>query len=206
MAKRRDVKRYRENPWLGKAAMQTVVGTRIIAAKGDDKKLIISPKTGEIEGLSGFYTKREVDKTHFMKIYADGIRALTGLSTAGMKVFILVYDKVTSNEGFNKDTIMLNYEMLSDEEKKEFGLRTFQRGITDLIIHEFLAETMQTGVYFINPSYIYNGDRLAIVNEYIMKPRKHKEYSLIDMESLEKELQEEEKDNGHISNTGKGEV
>lgn len=171
MAKRRDVKRYRENPWIEKAAIQTVVGNRIITAKGnDDKKFIVSPDTGEIEGFTGFYTRQEVDKTHFLKLYADGIRALTGLSTAGMKVFILVYDKVTSNEGFNKDTIMLNYEMLSDDEKAEFGLRTFQRGITDLINHEFLAETLQIGVYFINPTFIYNGNRLAIVNEYIMKP------------------------------------
>ena len=171
MAKRRDTKKYRENPWLEKAAIQTVVGNRIITAKGDsDKKFIIAPDTGEIEGFTGFYTKQEVDKTHFLKLYADGIRALTGLSTAGMKVFMLVYDKVTSNDGFNKDTIMLNYEMLSDDEKAEFGLRTFQRGITDLINHEFLAETLQIGVYFINPTYIYNGNRLAIVNEYIMKP------------------------------------
>lgn len=171
MAKRRDVKRYRENPWIEKAAIQTVVGNRIITAKGnDDKKFIVSPDTGEIEGFTGFYTRQEVDKTHFLKLYADGIRALTGLTTAGMKVFMLVYDKVTSNEGFNKDTIMLNYEMLSDDEKAEFGLRTFQRGITDLINHEFLAETLQIGVYFINPTYIYNGNRLAIVNEYIMKP------------------------------------
>lgn len=174
LAKRRDVQRYRENPWVEKAAIQTVVGNRIITAKGDtNKRFIVSPETGEIEGLTGFYTRQEVDKTHFMKLYADGIRALTGLSTAGMKVFILVYDKVTSNEGFNKDTIMLNYEMLSDEERKEFGLRTFQRGITDLIKHEFLAETMQTGVYFINPTFMYNGNRLAIVNEYIMKPKEN---------------------------------
>ena len=150
--------------------MQTIIGNRIITAKGDEnKKFIVSPNTGEIEGYSGFYTRQEVDKTHFLKLYLDGIKALTGLSTAGMKVFMLVYNKVTSNEGFNKDIIMLNYEMLSDDEKKKFSLRTFQRGITDLINLEFLAETMQSGVYFINPTYIYNGNRLAIVNEYILK-------------------------------------
>lgn len=170
MAKKRKIKRYRTNPWLAKTAMQTIVGNRIITAKGDEnKKFIVSPETGEIEGYSGFYTRQIVDKTHFLKLYLDGIKALTGLSNAGMKVFILVYNKVTGNEGFNKDIIMLNYEMLSDDEKEKFSLRTFQRGITDLIEHEFLAETMQSGVYFINPTYIYNGNRLAIVNEYILQ-------------------------------------
>lgn len=174
MARRRETAKYRENPWIEKAAMEVAKnkGYRILTAKGDEKKFIVGPQTGEIEGFSGFYTKIETDKTHFMKIYAEGIRAFTGLSTAGLKIFLLVYDKITSNDGFNKDTILLNYEMLTDEEKKEFSIRTFQRGITDLIKHEFLAETMQAGVYFINPAYIFNGDRLAIVNEYFYKPMK----------------------------------
>lgn len=179
MAKKKEVIKYKENPWLSKAVVQTVKGNRIITAKGDDsKKLIISPETGEIEGFSGFYTRQEVDKTHFLKLYADGIRALTGLNTAGMKIFLLVYDIVTSNEGFNKDMVMLNYEMLDDDVKKEFSVRTFQRGITDLIKHEFLAKTMQSGVYFINPTYIYNGNRLAIVNEYIMKTKEERKKAI----------------------------
>lgn len=165
---RRNTKKYKENPWLKATALQTVTGTRIITAKGgNNSKLIISPETQEIEGITGFYTKAEVDKTHFLKLYANGIRALAGLSIAGMKVFMLIYDKVTSDEGYNRDTIILNYEMLEDEEKKMLGLRTFQRGITDLIKHEFLAETMVAGAYFINPTYIYNGNRLALVQEYI---------------------------------------
>jgi len=177
MPRRRVVKRYKKNPWLKETALQTVTGTRIITAKGGEKdcKFIVSSKTNEIEGITGFYTRKTVDKTHFLKLYADGIRAMAGLSTAGMKVFMLVYDKVTSDEGFNKDIILLNYDMLSDDEQKEFGLRTFQRGITDLIKHDFLAETMQFGVYFINPTYIYNGDRLAFIQEYICPNKSQKE-------------------------------
>jgi hypothetical protein len=79
----------------------------------------------------------------------------------------------------HKDIVKAYILSLSDEERKEFGLRTFQRGITDLIKHEFLAETMQTGVYFINPTFMYNGNRLAIVNEYIMKP-KDKDLNLLE--------------------------
>lgn len=168
MSNRRETRKYKENPWLKKTAMQTVLGTRVITAQGDDdRKLIISKETGEIQGITGFYTRIKTDKTHFLKVYADGIRALTGLSTAGMKVFIVMYDRIISNEGFGKDTIMLNYEMLNEEQQQQFSLRTFQRGITDLIKHEFLAETMQTGVYFVNPTFIFNGDRLALIKEYV---------------------------------------
>ena len=58
--------------------------------------------------------------------------------------------------------------MLSDEQQTQLSLRTFQCGITDLLKHEFIAETMQTGVYFVNPTYIFNGDRLALVKEFIL--------------------------------------
>ena len=113
MPNRRGVIKYKTNPWLEKAALQTAIGTRIITAEGDkNRKLIISQGTGEIQGLTGFYTRIKVDKTHFLKLYADGIRALTGLSTAGMKVFIVLYDEITNNRGYGKDTLMLNYEML----------------------------------------------------------------------------------------------
>lgn len=183
MPNRRNTKRYKENPWLEKAALQTVLGTRVITAQGDnDRKLIISKGTGEIQGLTGFYTRIKTDKTHFLKVYADGVRALTGLSTAGMKIFILVYDKITSNEGFGKDTIMLNYDMLTNEQQEQFSLRTFQRGISDLIDHDFLAETMQTGVYFVNPTFIFNGDRLALVKEYVLTDTRKKSKQLVNPE------------------------
>lgn len=172
MPNRRNVTRYIKNPWLEKAAMQTILGTRVITAKGDkDRKLIISESTGEIQGLTGFYTRIKTDKTHFLKLYADGLRALTGLSTAGMKVFILLYNVITDDKGYGKDMVMLNYDMLSEEQRQQFSLRTFQRGISDLIEHEFIAETMQSGVYFVNPTFIFNGDRLALVKEFVLEDK-----------------------------------
>ena len=65
--------KYEENPWIEKTAVQTVQGTRIITAKGDSsRKLIVSSESGEVEGFSGFYTKKTVDKSKFVKLYADG--------------------------------------------------------------------------------------------------------------------------------------
>ena len=169
MPRRQGVTKYKENPWLKDTALQTVVGTRVITGKGDeDRKLIIAAETGEIQGFTGFYTRIKTDKTHFLKVYANGVRALTGLSTAGMKAFIVLYDIITSNKGFGKDIVILNYDMLSEEQQSTISLRTFQRGITDLIEHDFLAETFQVGVYFVNPTFIFNGDRLALIKEYVL--------------------------------------
>lgn len=169
--------KYEENPWIEKTAVQTVQGTRIITAKGDSsRKLIVSSESGEVEGFSGFYTKKTVDKSKFVKLYADGIRAFTGLSSSGMKVFIIVYDMVSSKDGMNSDTVFLNYAMVqksnsSNEEngKKKISETSFYRGLKDLIKCEFIAETLVPSVYYINPTYFYNGDRLALVTEYFVQ-------------------------------------
>lgn len=166
---RKDTTKYNKNPWIEKAALQTVQGSRIITAKGDSsRKLIVSSETGEVEGFSGFYTKKTVDKSKFVKLYADGIRAFTGLSAPGMKVFMIVYDMVSSKDGINNDTVPLNYALI-DKEKYPYSKASFFRGISDLLKCEFLAETVVPSVYYINPTYFYNGDRLALVTEYFVQ-------------------------------------
>lgn len=72
-------------------------------------------------------------------------------------------------EGKNKTEIILNYDMLSEDEQKLLSRSTFERGISELIKANFIAETYVATYYFINPSYIFNGNRIAIVKEYILK-------------------------------------
>ena len=47
-----------------------------------------------------------------------------------------------------------------------------------LIKAEFIAETLVPSYYFINPTYLYNGDRLALVNEYVLK--KHPDIKIME--------------------------
>jgi hypothetical protein len=54
---------------------------------------------------------------------------------------------------------------------------TYTRGMRELIEKGFLAATPNIGLYWLNPSFIWNGDRLAFVKEYWRKPDKQKRYT-----------------------------
>ena len=72
----------------------------------------------------------------------------------------------------NKDVVILTEitlaEFLEDEINKgnKFVLSrpTFTRGISELIKSNILARCERAGDYFINPNFVFNGDRLLFVN------------------------------------------
>jgi hypothetical protein len=46
------------------------------------------------------------------------------------------------------------------------SLPTFKRGMSELIKKEFLYESIEPNIYFLNINYMFNGDRLAFIKEY----------------------------------------
>lgn len=178
MPRRRAVPKYRENPFLEHTAELSITGYRRIYSKQNHNMcLVVNPEDGEAKP-AGFYFRREVELNEFVKLYAEGAAALLNLSPSGQKVFTLVYRELYGKDGKDKSEIVLNYEMLADEEKKKLSKRTFERGISELIKAEFIAETLVPSYYFINPTYLYNGDRLALVNEYVLK--KHPDIKIME--------------------------
>ena len=155
MPARKNTVKYVKNPFMQSALAHTVQGNRVITGKEDNTRMIVNRDTGEVEGITGFYQRITVDRTSFLKVYAQGIRALLGLKPAGMKVFIIVYD-----------------EMLEDDIKESMSKATFFRGISQLIEGNILAESPIRGMYWINVDYIYRGNRLALCKEYVMDEAK----------------------------------
>ncbi len=172
MAAREPKIRYKENPYTERAVAQTVEGYRLIKGKDSSLLVIENGTHGGMAQLTGFYQKVTVDKTHFIKLYADGVQALLGLKSAGKKVFNIVYRRLFDDDMYGKDRIILNYDMLTDDEKAQISESTLYRGLRDLIASEVLAFSSVDGVYWLNPSYIYRGDRLAYCKEYVLRKEK----------------------------------
>ena len=167
--KRRKCIKYRENPYLEHTAEVSTTGYKPIYSNTDRNKVIVNRITGELEGSAGIFYRKEVEKSEFVKIYAEGIAAIIELNSAGKKVFQLIYEELYGEKGMGKTKIDLTYEMLTDEQQSRLSKATFKRGITDNLKHNIIAETYTAGVYFINPAFLFNGNRLAIVKEYILK-------------------------------------
>jgi hypothetical protein len=155
--------RYEHNPFINLAVTNTKKGVKRISNKDGNRMMVVSENTGEIVAPAGFWYAQEVDKTQFVKLYVNGVKEFKNLAGAGAKVFEILYLRVQENIG--KDQIWLTFPNI-DQKITPMGETTFYRGMKELLDKEFIAESFTPGLYFLNPDYMWNGDRLAFVNEY----------------------------------------
>lgn len=156
---RRGVALYKNNPFMLEVKTKT---KRVTNKRGD--MTLINNKTGEIQSeVAGFWEAQEVDSTKFVKLFIRGVKALKELSPAGTKVFEVLYFRV--QESIGKDQVYISFNLI-DQELTKMSESTYARGMRELIEKEFIAATTMQGVYWLNPSFIFNGDRLAFVQEY----------------------------------------
>lgn len=160
MTKRRQVVKYTENPFLKEAFDDAKLGKKNIAVRTNNMTMMIKSETMDVP--LGIHQVIDVDKTQFVKIYLEGIRALSGLKSAGLKIFEIVYLALMDKP--HQTEIILNYDMI--EPKPKMSKATFYRGVAELIEQRFLAESYASQYYFVNVAYIYNGDRIALIKEY----------------------------------------
>jgi hypothetical protein len=127
--------------------------------------MMVTSQSGEVIAPAGFWQTQEVDKTQFVKLYINGVRAFRDLSPAGTKVFEVLYLELQKTVG--KDRVYLSFSNI--DEHLKISQATFTRGMRELLDKKFLAPTLAVGWYWINPDYLWNGDRLAFVKEYRLK-------------------------------------
>lgn len=156
---------HEKNPFMMDIKTRT---KRTINKRGN--MMMITPETGEINGtIAGFWEAQVVDSTRFVKLFIKGVSALTELTSAGTKVFELLYLRV--QEKVNNDKIYLSFSLV-DQNITPMSEATYSRGMRELIEKGFLAASPNIGLYWLNPSYLWNGDRLAFVQQYVREDAK----------------------------------
>lgn len=161
---RRGVTLYDENPFIQKMGVKAKT-RKVMNKRGD--MMLVSSETGEIQSqIAGFWEAEEVDSTKFIKLFVNGVRALAELSNAGTRVFELLYIEMQNNVG--RDTVYLSYSGI-DTRQKSISRSTFARGLAEIIDKKFIAAMPAIGWYWVNPDFIWNGDRLTFVREYRKK-------------------------------------
>ena len=170
MARLKASEKYAKNPFAQQAIIHTVTGTRMIYSNptGDsDRFAAVNKNTGENAGDLQFGRRVKVDKTHFLKFYAEGVRMFLGLKSPGIKVFMVIYQLLLDDPNYQQDKIDLTYSLLPKDVQDSISRTTYTRGVKELRNVNFLAPTMHDGVYWINIDYVFKGDRLTLVNQYI---------------------------------------
>lgn len=167
-------KKHKENPSIKLATAETVKGYKFIQAKAEQTDITVYNKEDEsekeINGLI-FSMKQEVDKSQFVKIFISGFSVLANLKSSTKLLFEYVFYLVKDTVG--KDKIYFTYgdylDFATNEGIEPMSQTSFYRNLNELIENEVLYPTERTHWYFINVSYMFNGDRLTFLKEYHLK-------------------------------------
>lgn len=186
--------RYKTNPFLDDMIVP-VKGRQVrLSRLGRDENILVNQSTGEVQGTHVTTFKR-VDGEQFVKLFTANIGLTFGLSAAAIKAFgVLLW--VVQNRALSKDEVDLDSLTLeefldvhknTDEKPLKLSLATFKRGINEMEKAQIVAKTMRQGRYFINPNFVFNGDRIAFTT---VIERKKRESELTEQEQLEAQVQQ----------------
>ena len=130
---------------------------------------LVDNDTGAIAtSIAGFWETEEIDSAKFVKLFINGVKALKELTSAGTKVFEVLYLGVQNN--IEKERIYMSFSSVN-QDVTPMSESTYMRGMKELINKGFLAATPHVGMYWLNPDFIWNGDRLAFVKQYYKKDK-----------------------------------
>lgn len=159
--------RFKTNPFL-EGMIIPIKGKQVRLSKlGRDDNVLINQATGESLGTH-VTTYKAVDSDQFVKLFTANIALTFDLQSAGIKALTVVIWTL-QNYALAKDEIAIDQIVLDDfleahQDRKpamSLSIATLKRGIAELERAKIIAKTVRKGRYFINPNFIFNGDRIA---------------------------------------------
>lgn len=183
--------RHENNPFLPDMHL-TIKNRRVqVSPMGKDNNVLMNRDTGELFGTH-VTTFKPVDGAQFIKLFTANIGLTFDLTSAGIKAFTVLMWTV-QHRAIGKDQVILDMLTLADfvkfhqDDNKPLRLSesTFKRGLTELSKAQIIAKTLRQGMYWINPNFVFNGDRIAFTT-VIQRQRKTEEQE--ERERLENEL------------------
>jgi hypothetical protein len=177
MAHRKGVVRHRDNPFLKDNTVSTRKKRVTVSAAG---RAVMNLETGELEDAAEIVMVRNVDDEQFVKLFTQNLRLFFDLSSGTIKLLQVLLSQV--QRAPNTDKVMLNVAIAQDyftetpDVTETMSKASFFRAVKELLDKQFIAETMLSGLFFINPSLFFNGDRVRFVNE-IRRNKANDEYA-----------------------------
>ena len=162
LGERKGVPFYGANPSMPTQGELGVKSRPKKIANGRDA-MIVHPSTSEILGKSSvvFMASEDVDNQKFVKLYVEGVKGITGLKAAGVRVLELVISQL--HEKQDDDQVLLSSFLAKGAGIEE---RTYQRGLRDLQDRDVLFASHIDGLFYINIQFMFNGNRLHFVKSY----------------------------------------
>ncbi len=164
-----DYPQNEHNPFAEKAVqeIQTIKKRQTIKPpkneEGENKYWVIDD-SGQKVAESVFVRETEVDDEQFAKIFLGGLLNFWKISPRGIRVFTYVLKQLRPS----KDSFYFSTEeCMKFTGYKTRGLVT--SGLAELIGAGLIARSTDSIIYFLNPSILFNGNRLTFAKTYVRK-------------------------------------
>lgn len=177
--------RYEKNPFLSEMVVKTKnkrVTVSNSAKINDDIWINQSGQTLTTQVT----TYREVDDAQFIKLFTQNLALSFNLTAAGIKALhVLMY--ALQHKGIMKDIVLiddLTHREFSEKNDLALSRPTLLRGLAELVNSQIIARYKTKGMFFINPNFVFNGDRVVFVNAIKRKSKTNND----EFEQLELEI------------------
>lgn len=134
---------------------------------------LIDGQTGEVVATTVIHQITEVDTEQFVKVFLAGINAIYELTRPGQRVFQAVlaeYERTDMHSGFAAAVALAWFDGGLSGRAIDMSEKTFNRGLRELLDKGFIAPKTP-GLFWVNPSLFFKGDRVRFVKEYRRAPR-----------------------------------
>lgn len=175
MSVKKEIVRHKENPFIEDLSLK-IRSKRVRVSKlgKEDNVSLVNEDTGEHHGTY-IGTTKAVDEEQFVKLFTANIALTFDLKSAGIKAFnVLCF--VMQEKAIERDKIFIDKYVLEDFNSrfsKKLSKPVLYRGLNELISNSIIARSVREGEYFINPNFVFNGDRLVF--QTIIEKKRQKE-------------------------------
>ncbi len=163
------IEKYRENPFINKLMEELKPVKKrkyILDSSKSIEHNIVTGSTGEVIGTTSLYTLQEIDPEPFVKLFKASIKAFWGLSEGSYKVLDYIKEVLVPNKD---EFYMFIPDIMEYTNYKQ--RRSIESAISQLLLKDIIAKSIKPNMYFINPTVLFNGDRLIIANAFIRKKK-----------------------------------
>lgn len=164
--------KYKENPFMSEDGKGIVVyKNKYTQVETNGPLAITDTGSGETMNIAQVRKVELVDSDRFVKLYIANLDSFFDLKPGTIRIMTAVLSEVADARNAHGDTIYLNYnrvkEYFSAKGTKPPARPTFFSAMAEMVEKGFLAPSVDTNLWFINPTIFFNGDRIRFVNEYV---------------------------------------
>lgn len=165
MARKKDIELHETNPFMTDVSNMKTRRKTVTVKSG---KAILDQKTGVLEDVAEIVSVHRVDNEQFVKVFTSNLKQFFNLKpTAYRMVQVLLHQLGKTPQ---RDTVYLNMTVaeryFTETEQKGVSKTAYYNAMRELIDKQFIAESTDPNLYWINPTLFFNGDRVRFVKEY----------------------------------------